>query len=84
MSRSRKKQAICGITSAESEKKDKVSTHRKLRKTEKTLCAMSNIEIIDDVIFPKKQEVSNKYLYAKDGKQKISKKSEYYKKCLRK
>ncbi len=62
MSRSKRKSPIRGITSADSEKEDKVAAHRKFRRT---------IRIALDQgadILPHVRELSNQWAMAKDGK----------------
>lgn len=64
MSRSRKKRAITGITTAESERWDKVFAHRKFRKTAKRYLKSGNI----DRLPLKLREISDVWMFVKDGK----------------
>lgn len=70
MSRSHKKTPILGHTKAESEKSDKKIWHRRFRhKTKDILRSMHNdADMMDDVIMPIEDDVSNLWLMSKDGK----------------
>jgi|WetSurSiteA1Bulk_404760.scaffolds.fasta_scaffold26961_2 hypothetical protein len=81
MSHSRRKTPIIGI-GGKSEKFDKIIMHRKLRRITKNL--LKNIEELDNIIFPIKNEVMDKWDMAKDGKYYISKKDKWYEKVIRK
>lgn len=78
MSRSRRKNPICGVTTAKSEKWDKKKAHRKERRKVK----QALIEDAEDM--PHKNEFYNPWNANKDGKQRISEDSDYYEKVLRK
>jgi len=65
MSRSKRKHKIFGITTAASEKKDKVFHHRKMRKKIKSQIQKGDFESP----FPIDNEVSNPWTWDKDGKQ---------------
>ena len=89
MSRSRKKHAICGMTTSRSEKKDKKFANQKERRKvkfilENVLKAENSLEEAETVIMPKKDEIIDIWSMAKDGKQYIDKKSKWYKKAIRK
>ena len=63
MSRSRRKTPIFGITTADSEQKDKRQANRKLRR------AVANVLLIDpEMHLPKLREVSDVWTFEKDGK----------------
>jgi hypothetical protein len=62
MSRSRRKTPARGITTADSEKSDKVKAHRKLRRAVR-IAIDQNTDAL-----PQEKEVSNKWTMAKDGK----------------
>jgi hypothetical protein len=62
MSRSRKKMPIVGITTAETEKKDKLEANRKLRKLNKAKIRKG------DFNFYQLREISNVWSFDKDGK----------------
>lgn len=78
MSRSRRKTPIIGVTCAESEKEDKVITNRKFRRINKYLLNQNKM------LFDKTREISNNYLFAKDGKQYLEIGTEYREKAFRK
>ena len=64
MSRSRRKHPICGITTAESEKDDKQSAHRRERRVIRTIVHVDpNVDLL-----PHTRELSNPWAMAKDGK----------------
>jgi len=64
MTRSRKKAPVIGISTSTSEKADKVAAHRKeRRKVHVTLKTTG-----DQDALPLRNEVSNVWAYAKDGK----------------
>lgn len=65
MSRSRRRTPVCGITTAASEKQDKVAAHRRERRQ---VHAVLGVEPARDVL-PHRRELSNVWTYAKDGKQ---------------
>jgi len=62
MSRSRKKTKIHGITTARSEKQDKRIANRRYRRTVKPKVKAG------DVILPEIREISDIWLFEKDGK----------------
>jgi hypothetical protein len=64
MARSRKKTPISGITSAKSEKADKLSAHRKERRKVRSHL---NTDLEPDVL-PHRREAGNVWSFAKDGK----------------
>lgn len=84
MSHSRKKTAITSFTTAKSEKEDKKIINRTIRHKIKTILKKKNIEELEEFIEPKKDEIMDVYDMAKDGKQRIDKNSEFYKKAIRK
>jgi hypothetical protein len=64
MARSRKKMPITGITTAPSEKADKVSAHKRERRAVRTrLQGQPSADVL-----PTTREVSNVWTFAKDGK----------------
>lgn len=67
MSRSRKKNPWCGHTKAKSEKRDKVMSHRRIRKATKMAIASDS----DPQVLPHEKELSSVWLYSKDGKQRV-------------
>lgn len=84
MSRSRKKNPFVGFTTADSEKKDKTKSNKKLRRIQKEKLNKSFIDF-DGNVFPDIKEVSNIYDFAKDGKKFYdNNKIKKYKKYLRK
>lgn len=64
MSRSRRKQPVAGITSAPSEKDDKVQAHKRIRRH----AAQTLATIQDDSTVRDARELSNPWVMAKDGK----------------
>jgi len=62
MSRSRRKTPVCGITTAESEKLDKVASHRKIRHAVRIAIKQ------DAPVLPLEKELTNPWSMAKDGK----------------
>lgn len=62
MSRSRRRTPIRGITSAESEKSDKQTSHRKLRR------AVRQRALEIDTLLPLERELTDPWSMAKDGK----------------
>lgn len=62
MSKSRKRTPICGITTVESEKQDKLIAHRKLRAAVRVALAS------DHEVMPELREVSDVWTFGKDGK----------------
>lgn len=64
MSRSRRKNPIRGMTSSDSEKKDKQFAHRRIRRTIRQ-CLVLNPHV--DVL-PDERGLSNPWLMDKDGK----------------
>ena len=64
MARSRKKTPITAVTTARSEKADKVAAHRKERRKVRAVLAT---DAAPDLL-PGRREVSNVWTYAKDGK----------------
>ena len=68
MSRSFKKNPFCGMSCAESEKKDKQRYNRKFRRIDK-----QSIKKQDDMLLTSVKEVSNPWAMDKDGKQRFRK-----------
>lgn len=66
MGKSKKKHPFSGITTSETEKKDKQIANKRLRL--RTKQKLKHMEDPDAEIFPEKEEVSNVYSFAKDGK----------------
>ena len=66
MARSKKKNPIHGITTAQSEKEDKRFANRAYRRKVKQMIQPD--EIVDDLTLPEIREVSNVWDFAKDGK----------------
>ena len=68
MGKSYKKNAYGGWTVAESEKKDKIATHKAFRNREREAQKKAREE--EDAEFPERlEEISQVYTFAKDGKQ---------------
>ena len=65
MSRSRKKIAITGFTTARSEKYDKRIMNRSIRRTTRRLLEQDDL---DDIVFPIPDEVMGVWSMQKDGK----------------
>ena len=84
MTRSRKHNPICGIAVCKSEKKDKQIINRILRHKVKAVLKNNDLESLEEIIIPKKDEIMDKWSMGKDGKQRIEKDSLYYNKILRK
>lgn len=76
MSRSRRKTRITGITCKESEKKDKRIANRKLRRKTKRILNDTPVEDLENEELPDLKEISDVWLFAKDGKQYLSDKEE--------
>ena len=66
MARSKKKNPIHGITTAQSEKEDKRFANRAYRRKVKQMIQPD--EIVDDLTLPQIREISNVWDFAKDGK----------------
>ncbi len=66
MSRSRKKTSIFSITTAPSDKADKVNANRRLHRLVKE--RLKDDEFIDEIVLPQLREISNVWDFAKDGK----------------
>lgn len=66
MARSKKKNPIHGITTAQSEKEDKRHANRVYRRKVKQM--IKDDEFVDDLTLPEIREVSNVWAFAKDGK----------------
>ena len=64
MSRSRKKTSISGLTTAETEKLEKRTANRRLRRLTRSKISSENGESLLPVL----REVSNPWLWPKDGK----------------
>lgn len=64
MARSKRKTPIRGITTAESDKKDKQLAHRRYRRKMKAVLQ----QVPDAEIFPSLRELSNPWNMRKDGK----------------
>jgi hypothetical protein len=67
MSRSRRHTPICGMSMAESEKRDKVKAHRIERHRVKCYLA---VHAADEGL-PHRRALTQVYLFAKDGKQRF-------------
>ena len=69
MSRSYKKNPIIG-NAGSSEKYDKVHAHRKSRKQIKDhiTATHGDLELLEEIMMPKEEEVSDDWTMAKDGK----------------
>lgn len=67
MSRSRRKNPIIGITTAETEKKNKLEANRKLRRLNRIKIHKGDFE------FFQLREISNVWMFDKDGKQYLEK-----------
>lgn len=72
MSRSRRRTPKRGITTARSEKQDKVSAHRTERRTVRVALAQGAAEHE----LPHRREVSDPWLMAKDGKAYLGQKAQ--------
>lgn len=68
MSRSRRRNAICGITTARSEKADKRQANRRLRVRSRSTTAHAGSDSATDLVWPGMRDVSNPWSMAKDGK----------------
>lgn len=80
MSRSYRKSPFCGITTAESEKKDKQLAHRRERRIVSQILGSDPLR----PVLPHRREVSNVWSFDKDGKQRLSGNSPDYLKIMRK
>jgi len=70
MSRSYKKRPFSGITTSETEKKDKQAAHRVLRAHFRCALGEARSTGEDDIVFDERNRAhSNYYSFAKDGKQ---------------
>lgn len=80
MSRSRRKNPICGITTAKSEKMDKRFNNRKIRRRNKVILEKTFDEdrLVDEKV------LTNVWSMQKDGRQRFTKEDEYYNKLMRK
>jgi hypothetical protein len=64
MARSQRKTPICGITTARSDKADKIKAHRR----ERRLVSLTLVADPEAGVFPLEREISNPWNMAKDGK----------------
>ncbi|MBX9948638.1 MAG: hypothetical protein K2Y39_05730 [Candidatus Obscuribacterales bacterium] len=80
MSKSFRKSPICGITTAESEKKDKQLAHRRERRIVRQILGSDPLR----PVLPHRREVSNVWSFDKDGKQYLSCDLPCYLKIMRK
>lgn len=80
MSRSRKKNPVCGITCSDSEKQDKRIINRALRRISRAITKKDE----GDSIYPLKNSILSLWEMDKDGKQRFDKDHWFYKKVLRK
>jgi hypothetical protein len=78
MARSKRKTPIRGITTAESEKKDKQLAHRKYRRATRVVLQ----QVPDAEIFPHVRELSDPWSMGKDGKMRFD--PQRYSKDMRK
>lgn len=67
MSRSRRKNPIIGITTAETEKKNKLEANRRLRRLNRIKIHKGDFELFQ------LREISNVWMFDKDGKQYLKK-----------
>ena len=75
MARSYRHTPIIGMTTAESEKKDKRIANRRYRSRVRQILhslISADDSVLDAVIFPVKRELSNVWSFDKDGKQRLS------------
>jgi hypothetical protein len=73
MSRSTRKRPWTGVTTAKSEKRDKILAHRRLRAATRLLERLPEIrEAAPGLSFPIMREVSDVWSFAKDGKTRIN------------
>lgn len=63
MTRSKRKTPVAAITTATSEKDDKLASHRKIRRTIRQIVLTSH-----DSVLPLEKELTNTYSMSKDGK----------------
>lgn len=80
LSRSFRKSPFCGMTTAESEKKDKQLAHRRERRIVRQILDSNPLR----PVLPHRREVSNVWSFDKDGKQRLSTDSPYYLEIMRK
>lgn len=67
MSRSKRKTPMCGHTTCDSEKADKVSAHRRIRRSVSVALRVG----LETEVLPHEKELSNPWLMGKDGKQRF-------------
>ena len=63
MARSKRKTPVAAITTATSEKEDKLASHRKIRRAIRQIVPAS-----PDAVLPLEKELTNTYSMSKDGK----------------
>lgn len=80
MSRSFRRSPFCGMTTAESEKKDKQLAHRRERRIVRQILDSDPLR----PVLPHRREVSNVWSFDKDGKQRLSADSPYFLEIMRK
>ena len=80
MGKSKKKHPFSGISTSETEKKDKQIANKRLRLRAKQ--KLKHMEDPDAEVFQEKEEVSNVYSFDKDGKCRFD--PEFYPKLMRK
>ena len=76
MSRSRKSLPICGLTLVESEKHDKQVWHRRMRRRERQRLGAVTPVGAEDYLTTVVHEISDPWLFAKDGKQYVANEEE--------
>jgi len=80
LSKSYRKHPFCGMTTAESEKKDKQLAHRRERRIVRQILGSDPLR----PVLPHRREVSNVWSFDKDGKQRLSIDSPYFEQIMRK
>ena len=70
MARSKRKTPVIAITTATSEKDDKLASHRKIRRAIRQI-----VPVNPDTILPLEKELTNTYSMSKDGKSRFDPKT---------
>ena len=71
MSRSKRKTPVVGNTCSESEKREKRAARRRLRRKVRQATSTASSELIDGAPLPLLREMSDRWWFSKDGKQRI-------------
>jgi len=71
VSGSKRKTPVCGVTSAASEKADKLAWHRRLRRASRQRIVQAGEDSDATALLPQPKDVSNPWSMSKDGKRRF-------------